>query len=272
MQEAPHASIERTWPRGRRVSADRRPGARRNAPSRGSTAAPAAQGAREARLRRTVDRAESWLGSVSRAQKELLRALRPGISLSSDFIVGFPGETEEDFGKMMKLIEDIGYDTSFSFIFSPRPGTPAANLHDDTPHEVKLRRLQHLQATIEANVMRISQSRVGTVQRILVERPARNLAVVRETNCDELVHGAPRGDECGGSCCEVQARCVLRAIVSGAAAADEGLTIGVEGVAQWHACHRHVCRRVTRERVVRSTVPVPKVSTYSPTGCALPIA
>ncbi len=75
-----------------------------------------------------------------------LRAVRPQISLSSDFIVGFPGETDDDFGKMMKLIEDVGYDASFSFIFSPRPGTPAANLHDDTPHEVKLRRLQQLQA------------------------------------------------------------------------------------------------------------------------------
>ena len=98
-----------------------------------------------------------------------LRYIRPELIMSSDFIVGFPGETEDDFGKMMKLIEDVGYDTSFSFIFSPRPGTPAANLHDDTPHEVKLRRLQHLQETIDANVRRISASRQGTVQRLLVE-------------------------------------------------------------------------------------------------------
>src|SRR5690606_26269297 len=98
-----------------------------------------------------------------------LRAVRPDISLSSDFIVGFPGETEEDFGRMMKLIEDVGFDASFSFIFSPRPGTPAANLHDDTPHAVKLKRLQHLQAVLEDNVRRISASRVGTTQRILVE-------------------------------------------------------------------------------------------------------
>ncbi len=70
-----------------------------------------------------------------------LRAIRPDLAMSSDFIVGFPGETEEDFAKMMKLIDDIDFDNSFSFIFSPRPGTPAANLHDDTPHEVKLRRL-----------------------------------------------------------------------------------------------------------------------------------
>ncbi|HLL18334.1 MAG TPA: tRNA (N6-isopentenyl adenosine(37)-C2)-methylthiotransferase MiaB [Rubrivivax sp.] len=103
-----------------------------------------------------------------------LRAVRPDISLSSDFIVGFPGETEEDFSKMMKLIDDVGYDSSFSFVFSKRPGTPAAALHDDTPHDVKLKRLQHLQATIETNVRRISASRVGTVQRILVEGPSRN--------------------------------------------------------------------------------------------------
>src|SRR5829696_4418626 len=90
-----------------------------------------------------------------------LRAVRPDLSLSSDFIVGFPGETEEDFAKLMKLVEDVGYDASFSFIFSPRPGTPAANLPDDTPHEVKLKRLQHLQAVLEENVRRISDSRVG---------------------------------------------------------------------------------------------------------------
>jgi tRNA-2-methylthio-N6-dimethylallyladenosine synthase len=102
-----------------------------------------------------------------------LRAVRPNISVSSDFIVGFPGETEADFDALMKLINDIGYDTSFSFVFSPRPGTPAANLADDTPYEVKLKRLQHLQATIEANARRISEAMTGTVQRILVEGPSK---------------------------------------------------------------------------------------------------
>jgi tRNA-2-methylthio-N6-dimethylallyladenosine synthase len=102
-----------------------------------------------------------------------LRAVRPNISVSSDFIVGFPGETEADFDALMKLINDIGYDTSFSFVFSPRPGTPAANLADDTPYEVKLKRLQHLQATIEANARKISESMTGTVQRILVEGPSK---------------------------------------------------------------------------------------------------
>src|SRR4051812_3758423 len=102
-----------------------------------------------------------------------LRAIRPQLALSSDFIVGFPGETDEDFEKMMKLIADVGYDNSFSFIFSPRPGTPAAALHDDTPQEVKLQRLYRLQAAIDENVKRISESRLGTVQRILVEGPSR---------------------------------------------------------------------------------------------------
>ena len=102
-----------------------------------------------------------------------LRAIRPNISISTDFIVGFPGETDADFAKTMDLIHDIGYDTSFSFIYSPRPGTPAANLSDDTPQAVKLERLKHLQATIEENVVRISQGMVGSVQRILVEGPSR---------------------------------------------------------------------------------------------------
>ncbi len=122
-----------------------------------------------------------------------LRAIRPDIAMSSDFIVGFPGETEDDFQKMMKLITDVGFDTSFSFIFSPRPGTPAANLPDDTPHEVKLKRLQHLQATIEDNVRRISASRQGTVQRILVEGPSRKSTpeapeFMGRTECNRVVN------------------------------------------------------------------------------------
>ncbi len=102
-----------------------------------------------------------------------LRAVRPNISISSDFIVGFPGETEEDFAAMMKLVNDIGYDNSYSFIFSPRPGTPAANLADDTSYEIKLNRLQRLQAIIEGNTRRYSDEMIGTVQRILVEGPSK---------------------------------------------------------------------------------------------------
>ena len=125
-----------------------------------------------------------------------LRAIRPDMALSSDFIVGFPGETEEDFGKMMKLIDDVGFDNSFSFIFSPRPGTPAANLHDDTPHEVKLRRLQHLQGVINHSIQRISESRMGTVQRILVEGPSKrdDSELMGRTECNRVVNfvGQPR--------------------------------------------------------------------------------
>jgi tRNA-2-methylthio-N6-dimethylallyladenosine synthase len=119
-----------------------------------------------------------------------LRAVRPDLSLSSDFIVGFPGETEDDFAKLMKLVHDVGYDASFSFIFSPRPGTPAATLHDDTPHQVKLKRLQHLQAVLEENVQRISASRVGTVQRILVEGPSRKdpNELMGRTECNRIVN------------------------------------------------------------------------------------
>ena len=125
-----------------------------------------------------------------------LRAIRPDLALSSDFIVGFPGETEEDFGKLMQLISDVGYDSSFSFIFSPRPGTPAAALHDQTPHAVKLERLQRLQAAIDDNVRRISASRLGTVQRVLVEGSARKDAseLFGRTECNRAVvfKGPPR--------------------------------------------------------------------------------
>jgi tRNA-2-methylthio-N6-dimethylallyladenosine synthase len=125
-----------------------------------------------------------------------LRAIRPDMAMSSDFIVGFPGETEEDFGKMMKLIDDVGFDNSFSFIFSPRPGTPAANLHDDTPHEVKLKRLQHLQGVINDSITHISESRLGTVQRILVEGPSKRDAaeLMGRTECNRAVNfvGQPR--------------------------------------------------------------------------------
>ena len=119
-----------------------------------------------------------------------LRAIRPDMAMSSDFIVGFPGETEDDFGKMMKLIDDVGFDNSFSFIFSPRPGTPAANLHDDTPHDVKLRRLQHLQSVINDSIKSISESRLNTVQRILVEGPSKRDAteLMGRTECNRVVN------------------------------------------------------------------------------------
>jgi tRNA-2-methylthio-N6-dimethylallyladenosine synthase len=98
-----------------------------------------------------------------------LRAARPDLSLSSDFIVGFPGETAEDFEKTMKLIDDVGFDASFSFIYSSRPGTPAADLADDTPAAVKLERLQRLQQRIDGLAQEVSLAMVGSVQRVLVE-------------------------------------------------------------------------------------------------------
>jgi len=102
-----------------------------------------------------------------------LREVRPNISLSSDFIVGFPGESDEDFEHTMRLIEDIGFDHSFSFIYSRRPGTPAAELPDDVPQAVKQKRLAHLQHIINHMAQRISRGMVGTVQRVLVDRPSR---------------------------------------------------------------------------------------------------
>ncbi|MGB2681171.1 MAG: tRNA (N6-isopentenyl adenosine(37)-C2)-methylthiotransferase MiaB [Candidatus Competibacter sp.] len=108
-----------------------------------------------------------------KAKIRKLRAARPGISLSTDFIVGFPGETDQDFDATMALIEEIGFDHSFSFLYSARPGTPAANLPDPTPTAVKKERLARLQARIESNARAISQRMVGTAQRVLVDKPSR---------------------------------------------------------------------------------------------------
>jgi tRNA-2-methylthio-N6-dimethylallyladenosine synthase len=98
-----------------------------------------------------------------------LRAVRPDICISSDFIVGFPGETEEDFAKTMQLIEDCYFDQSFSFVYSRRPGTPAADLQDNTPQDIKLARLAKLQSAITGHAQEISRKMLGSTQRILVE-------------------------------------------------------------------------------------------------------
>ena len=105
-----------------------------------------------------------------------LRAVRPDVSISSDFIVGFPGETEQDFLATMKLVEDVGFDGSYSFIYSPRPGTPAAELEDLVSREAKLERLQRLQAKIAAHNLTLSERMVGNVERVLVEGAARKNA------------------------------------------------------------------------------------------------
>jgi tRNA-2-methylthio-N6-dimethylallyladenosine synthase len=121
-----------------------------------------------------------------KAKIRKLRAVRPDISVTSDFIIGFPGESEKDFQATMKLIEDVGFDQSFSFLYSRRPGTPAASLPDDVSHEEKQRRLERLQAHITRHSRTLSERMVGTVQRVLVERPskknARQLAGRTENN------------------------------------------------------------------------------------------
>jgi tRNA-2-methylthio-N6-dimethylallyladenosine synthase len=125
-----------------------------------------------------------------------LRAARPDVSITSDFIVGFPGETEADFERTMTLIEDVGFDGSFSFVYSSRPGTPAADLTDDTPQSLKLERLRRLQAATDAHAQRISQAMVGSMQRVLVEGPSRKdpaeFAGRTENNRVVNFAGAPR--------------------------------------------------------------------------------
>jgi tRNA-2-methylthio-N6-dimethylallyladenosine synthase len=125
-----------------------------------------------------------------------LRAARPDISISTDFIVGFPSETEEDFEKTMKLIDEVGFDASFSFIFSPRPGTPAAEMADETPAELKTARLMRLQKRIEELAFAVSESMVGSVQRVLVEGASKKSAheLAGRTDNNRIVNfaGSPR--------------------------------------------------------------------------------
>ena len=104
--------------------------------------------------------------------KSIIRRMwnaRPNLSLSSDFIVGFPSETDEDFEKLMEMVVDLNFDNSYSFIFSPRPGTPAANLEDTTPYEIKLKRLQRLIAQIDSQALTVSQAMLGNTERVLIE-------------------------------------------------------------------------------------------------------
>ncbi len=137
-----------------------------------------------------------------------LRAVRPQISLSSDFIVGFPGETEEDFARTLALVDDIGFDASFSFVYSRRPGTLAAELRDDTPHEVKLERLQRLQARLNEHVARIGAAMVGSTQRILVEGPSRRheRELMGRTENNRIVNfaGGPRAQRLVGKMIDVR--------------------------------------------------------------------
>jgi tRNA-2-methylthio-N6-dimethylallyladenosine synthase len=125
-----------------------------------------------------------------------MRAVRPDLTLSSDFIVGFPGETDADFEKLLKMVRDLNFDNSFCFIFSPRPGTPAANLSDTTPYEVKLKRLQTLLALVEEQANQISQKMLGNIETVLIEGLAKdgvNLQGRAENN--RVVHFAAPTDE-----------------------------------------------------------------------------
>jgi tRNA-2-methylthio-N6-dimethylallyladenosine synthase len=125
-----------------------------------------------------------------------LRRVRPNISISSDFIVGFPGESERDFEQTMRLIEEIGFDTSFSFVYSKRPGTPAADLPDDTAPDTKLARLARLQAAIATHAAGIGATMVGSMQRVLVEGPSKRDAseLMGRTQNNRIVNfvGIPR--------------------------------------------------------------------------------
>jgi tRNA-2-methylthio-N6-dimethylallyladenosine synthase len=137
-----------------------------------------------------------------------IREVRPDIEISSDFIVGFPGETEEDFRAMMKFIKDMDFDNSFSFVFSPRPGTPAANLEDDTPADLKMRRLQELQALIDANIRRHCEAMVGKIYTILVEGSAKKGTGDMQGRCENnrVVNfdGGPNGERLIGQLLQVR--------------------------------------------------------------------
>jgi len=123
------------------------------------------------RILSAMKRGHTVLEYKSKIRK--LMAARPSLNLSSDFIIGFPGESEKDFEDTMKLVEDMGFDNSYSFIYSARPGTPASNLSDDTPMDIKKERLQRLQATIKQQAASISDGMIGSVQRVLVTRHSR---------------------------------------------------------------------------------------------------
>ncbi|MEQ1777582.1 MAG: MiaB/RimO family radical SAM methylthiotransferase, partial [Nitrosomonas sp.] len=128
-----------------------------------------------------------------------VRVIRPDISLSSDFIIGFPGETEADFEATLKLVEDMNFDDSYSFIYSPRPGTPAADLQDDTPQEIKLERLHRIQAQINQQSRKISQQMVGSIQRVLMEGVSKKNAAefFGRTDNNRVVNLASSPDQIG---------------------------------------------------------------------------
>ena len=151
-----------------------------------------------------------------------VRAVRPDICITSDFIVGFPGETEQDFEATMKLIDEVGFDNSFSYLYSPRPGTPAAELRDDTPHEVKAARLKRLQDRIMEQEAAVAQAMLGTTQRVLVEgvskKDAQELAGRTDNNRVVNFPGSPdivRSQDMIGSFAHVKITQVVRHTLRG---------------------------------------------------------
>jgi tRNA-2-methylthio-N6-dimethylallyladenosine synthase len=170
-----------------------------------------------------------------------LRAARPGISVSSDFIVGFPGETERDFEATLRLVADLAIDQSFSFLYSRRPGTPAASLPDDVAHEVKQQRLERLQRLLDEQARQISGAMVGSVQRVLVQRPARRDATElagRTENNRWVNFPGPRsliGRFIDVQVTEARAHSLRGRIVAGPAANLAGEPVRVAGGAVHHA-------------------------------------
>lgn len=124
-----------------------------------------------------------------------MRAVRPDLTLSSDFIVGFPGETDADFEKLLKMVKELQFDNSFCFIFSPRPGTPAANLSDDTPYDVKLKRLQTLLALVESQATEISQKMLGNTEKVLIEGMAKDGVNLQGRSANNRVIHIPMPDQ-----------------------------------------------------------------------------
>jgi tRNA-2-methylthio-N6-dimethylallyladenosine synthase len=145
-----------------------------------------------------------------------LKQARPGLSLSSDFIVGFPGETEADFQATLKLAADVGFDSSFSFLYSPRPGTPAADLPDEVSHSEKLARLQRLQAQLERQFQAVSESMVGSTQRVLIEgRSKRSLAELAGRTGNNRVVNFPGAERLMHSFVEVRIAAALHHTLRG---------------------------------------------------------
>ena len=147
-------------------------------------------------------------GYTAMEYRSIIRRLRqadPGISVSSDFIVGFPGETEADFERTLQLVREVGFDDSYSFVYSPRPGTPAAGLHDETPEAIKLERLRRLQALIQSQAKAISEGMIGTRQRVLVEGASRrNAAELSGRTANNRVVNFPGSPESIGQMVEIE--------------------------------------------------------------------